>query len=197
VLVFYSKNKIMIQNNIREILKNNPVIPVVTFHSLDEIPQIVETLLNKGIKCIEITLRTPISFTAIAKVKEQYGTILQVGVGTVIHKDQIKNVKDLKVDFIVSPGISKEMASYLEETGIPFIPGVTSPSEIMLGLELGWDTFKFFPANLFGGTAALKTYKNVFPQVKFCPTGGVNEKTVADYQSLPNVISVGGSWMMK
>jgi len=187
----------MIQNNIREILENNPVIPVVTFHSLDEIPKTVETLLSKGIKCIEVTLRTPISFAAIAKVKEQYGTVLQVGVGTVIHKDQIAKVKDLQVDFIVSPGISKNMSKALEGSGIPFIPGVTSPSEIMSGLELGWDTFKFFPANLFGGTAALKTYNNVFPQVKFCPTGGVNEKTVADYQSLPNVISVGGSWMMK
>jgi len=187
----------MVQNNIREILKNNPVIPVVTFSSLDEIPNTVGKLLGNGIKCIEITLRTPVSFSAIAKVKEQYGTLLQVGVGTVIHKDQIKKVKDLNVDFIVSPGISKEMASSLEESGIPFIPGVTSPSEIMLGLALGWDTFKFFPANLFGGTAALKTYNTVFPQVKFCPTGGVNEKTVADYQSLSNVISVGGSWMMK
>ncbi|MEX6626481.1 bifunctional 4-hydroxy-2-oxoglutarate aldolase/2-dehydro-3-deoxy-phosphogluconate aldolase [Tenacibaculum salmonis] len=187
----------MIQNNIREILKNNPVIPVVTFNSLDEIPQTVEKLLSKGIKCIEITLRTPISFEAIAKVKEEYGDVLQVGVGTVIHKNQIQKVKDLKADFIVSPGISKEMASDLEESDIPFIPGVTSPSEIMLGLSLGWDTFKFFPANLFGGTTALKTYYNVFPKVKFCPTGGVNEKTVAEYQSLSNVISVGGSWMMK
>ena len=187
----------MIQNNIRGILKSHPVIPVVTFQSLEEIEETVETLLSNGIKCIEITLRTSISFSAIAKVKEQYGTVLQVGVGTVIHKDQIKKVKDLKIDFIVSPGISKDMSKYLEESGIPFIPGVTSPSEIMLGLALGWDTFKFFPANLFGGTAALKTYNNVFPQVKFCPTGGVNEKTVSDYQSLPNVISVGGSWMMK
>lgn len=187
----------MTQNNIREILKNHPIIPVVTFHNIDEIEQIIQLLLSKEITCIEVTLRTPVSFEAISVIKKRYGHFLCVGVGTVVHKNQIAKVKELQLDFIVSPGISKEMSKLLEDSGIPFIPGVTTPSEIMLGLELGWDTFKFFPANLFGGAAALKAYGNVFPHVKFCPTGGINVKTVTEYQSLSNVISIGGSWMMK
>ena len=96
---------------------------------------------------------------------------------------------------MVSPGISMELSTSFENSGIPFIPGVSTPSEIISGLQLGWDTFKFFPAHLFGGLDALKTYGQVFPQVKFCPTGGIKAETYNEYLKLPNVISVGGSWL--
>jgi len=88
-----------------------------------------------------------------------------------------------------------ELSSSFENSGIPFIPGVATPSEIILGLQLGWDTFKFFPAHLFGGLEALKTYGQVFPEVQFCPTGGIKAETYKHYLSLPNVMSVGGSWL--
>ena len=96
---------------------------------------------------------------------------------------------------MVSPGISTPLVPYLEDSEIAFIPGVATPSDIILGLQLGWDTFKFFPAHIFGGLQALKTYGQVFPQIKFCPTGGITEETYKSYLELENVISIGGSWL--
>jgi 2-dehydro-3-deoxyphosphogluconate aldolase/(4S)-4-hydroxy-2-oxoglutarate aldolase len=181
----------MKQHNIRAILEKHPIIPVVTFHVLSEVvPQ-----LEKLESCIEITLRTPISFDAIAEAKRAFGQRMDIGVGTLVTNEQIEKAAELGVDFMVSPGISKALAPTFESCGIPFIPGVATPSEIITGLELGWDTFKFFPAHLFSGLDALKTYGQVFPQVKFCPTGGIKAETYEHYLKLHNVISVGGSWL--
>jgi len=186
-----------VQNNIASILAKNPIIPVVTINKLEEIDGIVQALLEKNIHCIEVTLRTAIAFEAIQVIKEKYASELSVGVGTVISSAQIQMAKQVGVDFIVSPGISKELAQELMDSKIPFIPGVATPSDIILGLQMGWNFFKFFPANLFGGLPALKTYQLVFPNVVFCPTGGINESTYTDYLALENVQSVGGSWMIK
>lgn len=185
----------MKQHNIREILAKHPIIPVVTFNDLSEVQPQLEKLEAQGVHCIEITLRTPVSFDAIAEAKERFGHKMDIGVGTLISQDQIEKAKALSVDFMVSPGINKDLAPAFESSGIPFIPGVATPSEIITGIQLGWDTFKFFPAHLFGGLDALKTYGQVFPQVKFCPTGGIKADTYNEYLTLPNVISVGGSWL--
>ena len=96
---------------------------------------------------------------------------------------------------MVSPGLSSGLASHFEDSGIPFILGVATPSDIINGIQFGWDTFKFFPAHLFGGLNALKTYGQVFPQIKFCPTGGITEDSSQSYLALENVISIGGSWL--
>jgi 2-dehydro-3-deoxyphosphogluconate aldolase/(4S)-4-hydroxy-2-oxoglutarate aldolase len=185
----------MKQNNIRAILEKHPIIPVVTFNELSEVVPQLEKLESQGVSCIEITLRTPISFDAIAEAKRAFGKRIDIGVGTLVTNEQIEKAAELNVDFMVSPGISKSLAPTFESCGIPFIPGVATPSEIITGLELGWDTFKFFPAHLFGGLDALKTYGQVFPQVKFCPTGGIKAETYEHYLKLSNVISVGGSWL--
>jgi len=174
----------MKQYNIRAILEKHPIIPVVTFHELFEVVPQLEKLESQGVSCIEITLRTPISFDAIAEAKRTFGQRMDIGVGTLVTNEQIEKAADLGVDFMVSPGISKTLAPTFESCGIPFIPGVATPSEIIAGLELGWDTFKFFPAHLFGGLDALKTYGQVFPQVKFCPTGGIKAETYEQYLSL-------------
>ncbi len=187
----------MKQNNIREVLEKHQIVPVVTINNEAEIDGIINGLRAKGIFCIEVTLRTPYALTAIELIKAKYGNQVSVGVGTVVSKEQIEAVKALMVDFIVSPGINADLGDYLMESGIPFIPGVATPSDIILGMQMGWDTFKFFPANLFGGIDALKTYGQVFPSVIFCPTGGINNETYPSYLDLKNVISVGGSWMMK
>lgn len=187
----------MKQNNIKRVLEKHKVIPVVTINNVDEIEGIINGLIEKGIFCIEVTLRTDFALSAIEIIKSTYGHQLSVGVGTVVSKEQIKALQALNVDFIVSPGINTELGKYLMESGIPFIPGVATPSDIILGIQMGWDTFKFFPANLFGGMDALKTYGQVFPSVNFCPTGGINSDTFNSYLELKNVISVGGSWMMK
>jgi 2-dehydro-3-deoxyphosphogluconate aldolase/(4S)-4-hydroxy-2-oxoglutarate aldolase len=187
----------MTQNNIREILAKHPVIPVVTFNTLEEVRPMVEKLLSRNIHCIEITLRTEIAYQTIEMVKKEYPEKMDVGMGTVINIEQINKAISLGVDFIVSPGISASLFDALEKSNIAFIPGVGTPSEIILGLQQGWDTFKFFPAHLFGGIEALKTYGQVFPQAKFCPTGGITEASHPDYLALENIISVGGSWMTK
>jgi len=186
----------MNQNGIRAIFEKNQVIPVVTFNSEKEVDAAANRLKELDIHCMEITLRTAYAMTAIAYAVETYGEILQIGVGTITTRKQIEQVRDLGIDFIVSPGICKELAPYLEQSLIPFIPGVATPSEIIQGLQFGWDTFKFFPANLYGGIPALKTFGQVFPGVKFCPTGGIKENDYKEYLALDNVLAVGGSWMV-
>ena len=185
------------QNNIQGILSKHKIVPVVTINSINEVDGIIEKLQSNGINCIEVTLRTEVAFEAIAMIKNKYGTTIDVGIGTVVNEDQINKAKQIGVDFMVSPGINQNLAEAFQKSGIAFILGVATPSEIILALQLGWTTLKFFPANLFGGIDALKTYGNVFPNVQFCPTGGVNENTYLDYLNLKNVICVGGSWMMK
>ena len=185
----------MKQNNIREVLSHHPIIPVINFNDIDEVIPMIEKLKAKNIFCIEITLRTPIAFDAIRLAKETFGSEITIGMGTVVSKDQIAKAIELNVDFLVSPGLSSGLASHFEDSGIPFILGVATPSDIINGIQFGWDTFKFFPAHLFGGLNALKTYGQVFPQIKFCPTGGITEDSSQSYLALENVISIGGSWL--
>jgi|SRR6056300_859874 2-dehydro-3-deoxyphosphogluconate aldolase/(4S)-4-hydroxy-2-oxoglutarate aldolase len=185
------------QNNILQILEENPLIPVVTINDLNDIDKIYIRLKSKNVRCIEITLRTDVSREAIKLFKEKYGDDFKVGVGTIVGAKDVQFCIDNRVDFMVSPGLAPAMIEPLEKSGIPFIPGVSTPSEIIKGLECGWKFFKFFPANIFGGIDALKTYANIFPSVKFCPTGGLNERNYKDYLKLDNVVSIGGSWLSK
>lgn len=186
----------MKQNNIEGLLKNHPLIPVVTINSEDEIDPIIDALKARKVFCIEVTLRTDFAFEALQIIKERYSDSITLGVGTVISTEQIDKLVEIGVDFIVSPGLTSKLYHHFMASSIPFIPGVSTPSEIIQAIELGCDMLKFFPANLFGGIKALKTYGSVFPQVKFCPTGGVNESTFEEYLALKNVLSVGGSWMI-
>lgn len=185
------------QNNIRQVLGQHSVIPVVTFQSVDEVRPMLERLISQGINCIEITLRTNAAWDSIALCKEIAPAGFSVGIGTIISVEQIQKATDLQVDFMVSPGMSEHLKEAFETSGIAFIPGVATPSEMIQLMSYGWDTFKFFPAHLFGGIEALKAYGQVFPTVKFCPTGGISAETKDEYLALSNIISVGGSWMTK
>ncbi len=185
------------QNQIASVLKKHSHIPVVSINDLAEVDTVYSKLKSQGVSCIEITLRSPISWDAIAMFKEKYGDEFDVGVGTVISAEDILKCVEHKVDFLVSPGISSSMVQQLDFCGIPFLPGVATPSDIIRGLNLGWTYFKFFPANLFGGIEALKTYGGVFKQATFCPTGGINGQNADEFLALENVISVGGSWLVK
>ena len=186
----------MTQNDIEKILNANPLIPVATIHNLSQVDEYYEVLNKNGIKCIEITLRNDIAWDAVKLFKEKYGSNFNVGVGTIVSSDDILKCASLKVDFMVSPGFNDSMIQEFNSSGIPFLPGVSTPSEIIRGINLGWEFFKFFPANLFGGEKALKTYGGIFKNVKFCPTGGINESNYQDHLELDNVISVGGSWLL-
>ena len=187
----------MSQNGIRKLLLDNPVVPVVKIQSLEEVEPLITALQNNNINCIEITLRTDCAVEAIKLAKKCCNDNFSVGVGTVVNTKQLAELVDAEVDFIVLPGLQKELVSALQDIDIPFLPGVVTPSEMMEALRLGWDTLKFFPANIAGGLGALKTYGQVFPQIKFCPTGGITKENYPEYLDLENVISVGGSWIQK
>ncbi len=186
----------MKQFEIRDILQKNKVIPVVTIHSLDDITGIVENLVGQNISSIEVTLRTPVAFEALDILKKNYSSVLDIGVGTVVNKEQLSRLKNIGVDFIVSPGLISHLHEELQEAQIPFIPGVVTPSEVIQGIDLGYDTFKLFPAEIAGGIKLLKTYAGLFPNIQFCPTGGINANNYQAYLELPNVICVGGSWVL-
>jgi len=187
----------MSQNNIRTVLEGNPVVPVVKIQSLEEVVPLVTALQDHNINCIEITLRTDCAIDALKLAKECSNDNFSVGVGTVVNTKQLAQVVDAGVDFIVLPGLNNELVDALKEVSVPFLPGVVTPSEMMVCLSLGWDTLKFFPANIAGGLSALKTYSQVFSQINFCPTGGISKENYPEYLALDNVISVGGSWIQK
>lgn len=187
----------MAQNNIRKLLLNHQIIPVVKIESIDEVIPCINDLISKNIHCIEITLRTKCAIDAIKKAKKYFGNQFVVGVGTVINKTQISSVIDANVDFIVLPGVFSDLKDPLEKSNIPFLPGVMTASEIMQGVSFGWNTFKLFPANLVGGINGIKTFSKVFPEIKFCPTGGVNKENYLEFLAEESVISVGGSWLIE
>ncbi len=187
----------MKQNGINDILSTNKVIPVATIHNYEDLVLQLEKIQHASISCIEITLRTDYALTAIEKIKTMDLPNFKIGVGTVIRPEQIEMVHALDVDFIVSPGLTEKLVGELHKTGIPFIPGVSTVSEIMQALEWHCSFLKFFPAHLSGGIEALKAYGQLFPSVTFCPTGGITSSTYNDFLSLYNVSSVGGSWMLK
>lgn len=185
------------QNNIREVIKGHLQIPVVTFTEHEDPISLMHYLLEKNIKCIEVTLRTPEGLQAIEMLKKEFGNEVLVGAGTVIKCTQVDKLKAVGADFIVSPGLTPDLHRNMEYSNIPYLPGVSTPSEIIGAQELGMNTLKFFPANVFGGLDTLKAYGQVFPQVKFCPTGGITDETSSEYLALSNVISVGGTWFQK
>jgi 2-dehydro-3-deoxyphosphogluconate aldolase/(4S)-4-hydroxy-2-oxoglutarate aldolase len=187
----------MIQNGINNILQQHQLIPVATINSEKDIHHIEKCLTEKNIKIIEITLRTDFAWEAINYFKNLKNNSFHIGAGTVIKKEQIEKLKSLNIDFIVSPGSTKKLIQELVESGIPFLTGVCTVSEIMQAMENNCRYLKFFPANLFGGSKALSVYEQLFPDLKFCPTGGINEHNMHEYTQLKNVLSVGGSWMIK
>jgi 2-dehydro-3-deoxyphosphogluconate aldolase/(4S)-4-hydroxy-2-oxoglutarate aldolase len=187
----------MKQNGIRQTLAKHPIIPVAKINAVEDVIPCIDNLISKGINCIEITLRTHCAIEAIKHAKKHYGKEFSVGVGTVTNKQQLAAVIAAKVDFIVLPGFFSDLKEDLESSGIPFIPGVMTASEIMKASSYGWDTFKLFPANLVGGIKGVQTFSSVFPHVKFCPTGGITKDNYKDYLEEASVISVGGSWIMK
>jgi 2-dehydro-3-deoxyphosphogluconate aldolase / (4S)-4-hydroxy-2-oxoglutarate aldolase len=183
--------------NILRVLEGQKFVPVVTFNEGDDLKGFAQYLLSIGIACIEVTLRTDYALTAIEKLKNQFGQDMAIGAGTVITSKQVEALKEIEIDFIVSPGLSNQVHAKAMEAEIPFLPGVATPSEIIQAAELEINVLKFFPAHINGGLPALKTYAQVFPEVKFCPTGGINQETSQDYLALDNVFAVGGSWFQK
>ena len=183
--------------DIEQVLKYQKYVPVVTFEETDDVGRFADFLLDQGVSCIEVTLRTPFAMQAIRDLKNAYKDRLVIGAGTVTRVHQIVELKKIGVDFIVCPGLIKELFEAASKASIPFLPGVATPTEIMNARAWGIKWLKFFPANVNGGAIALKAYASVFPDVRFCPTGGISKDSSSDYLDLSNVFAVGGSWFQK
>lgn len=159
----------------------------------DAVP-LARALVKGGLLAIEITLRTPDALDAVRLVVDEVPDAI-VGVGTVLSGDDFANAIDAGARFIVSPGTTHELLDVANQSEVPFLPGATTPSEIMAMRDEGYEILKFFPAEQSGGTAFLKALAAPLSGIRFCPTGGISMKNAADYLALPNVICVGGSWV--
>lgn len=179
----------------KEFLAPVGVMPVVVVDRVEDAVPITNALKAGGIKAVEITLRTPAALDAIRAIKAECEGIL-VGVGTVINHQNLKDIAEIGVDFAVSPGYTPTLLKQAQDLGVEMLPGVTSPSEVMLGMELGLSCFKLFPAVAVGGLPLLKSIGGPLPQVSFCPTGGLTIDTFTDFLALPNVACVGGTWLV-
>lgn len=179
--------------SIDAILRTAPVIPVLVIEDAAHAEPLGRALVAGGLPVIEVTLRTPAALAAIRAMRRVPGAI--VGAGTVLNPADLDRALAAGSAFIVSPGLTEPLADAAIVSGIPFLPGVATASDIMRGLDRGLDRFKFFPAIAAGGVAALKALAAPFGDVRFCPTGGVRQDTAADWLAHPSVLCVGGSWL--
>lgn len=179
---------------IEQIMRTAPVIPVLVIDDAAEARPLAEALVAGGLTVIEVTLRTSAALDAIREMKQVPEAI--VGAGTVLNKGQLDAALDAGAEFIVSPGLTDNLSRAVIAAGVPYLPGVATTSDIMRGLDLGLDRFKFFPATASGGTPTLKAFAAVFGEVRFCPTGGITEATAPEWLALEAVLCVGGSWVV-
>ena len=171
-------------------------IPVVVIKEMSETDTILTALKNNNINCAEITFRTACAAEAIAYAVKNYPD-MEIGAGTVINKEQCEAALAAGATFIVSPGLSPDVAKICVERNIPYYPGCVTPTEIMAALEFGITTVKFFPANVYGGLKALKALSAPFPQVKFIPTGGVDRSNIDEFLAFDKIAAIGGSFFVK
>ena len=178
----------------KELLSEYPIIPVVVIEQIEDAVPLAKSLVAGGLSVIEVTLRTPAAIAGIEDIIENVPGAV-VGSGTVCSESQLQMSIELGCKFAVSPGATDSLLKKARDSGFNYLPGVSSASEVMRGLEYGYDTFKFFPAEAVGGTNLLKSLHGPFGDVKFCATGGIGLDNVMSYLSLANVLSVGGSWI--
>lgn len=179
-----------------EKIEQYKIVPVVTIQKIEDAAEMLEGLVKGGLPVAEICFRTECAEEAIKLAIKKYPDML-VGAGTVINKGQCERAIKAGAKFIVSPGLSKEVAKVCREKGIPYLPGVVTPTEIMKALALNLTYLKFFPAGDYGGLNTIKALSAAFPQVRFMPTGGVSLENMNEYLSFPKIFACGGSWMMK
>lgn len=182
-----------LQEGLAEILALSPVVPVLTIEDAAQAVPLARALLEGGIGVVEVTLRTAAALDAIAAMAGVPGMV--VGAGTVLTPSQYEAVAAAGARFVVSPGSSEALLDAAARSGVPFLPGAATPSEVLVLLEQGYRLQKFFPAEPAGGIPMLKALAAPIPDVRFCPTGGVGIGNARDYLALPNVVCVGGSWL--
>ena len=180
---------------IEEIAALAPVIPVVVIDDVDDAVPLAEALVRGGLPAIEVTLRTDAAPAAIERIAAEVDGAV-VGAGTVTTNAQIADALSAGARFLVSPGATPSLLDGLEASGLPFLPGTATASDMVALIERGITHAKLFPAEVVGGVGALKAFAGPFPQLRFCPTGGIKAANAPAYLEQPNVVCVGGSWMV-
>ena len=182
------------QTYLAELFRQARVIPVITIESVEHAIPLARALVAGGLRCLEITLRTSAAPAAVKAIAENIPEAT-VGVGTVLTPHDLTHARALGAHFALSPGIFPELLDAAADDALPFVPGIATPSELMVALGRGFDILKFFPAAPLGGIATLRALGGPFPHVHFCPTGGIGEIDLPQWLALSNVIAVGGSWL--
>jgi 2-dehydro-3-deoxyphosphogluconate aldolase/(4S)-4-hydroxy-2-oxoglutarate aldolase len=181
-------------NAIRSILSLAPVVPVIILDDVAQARPLAEALVAGGLPILEVTLRTPNALKVMEEMAKVKGAI--VGSGTVRNGAHMKASVDAGCQFMVSPGASPRLLDAAEDVSIPLLPGIGTPTEAMAASERGYSFLKFFPAEAMGGAPVLKAFASPLSDITFCPTGGIDQEKAKGYLALPNVICVGGSWIM-
>ncbi|WP_211340257.1 bifunctional 4-hydroxy-2-oxoglutarate aldolase/2-dehydro-3-deoxy-phosphogluconate aldolase [Solirubrobacter pauli] len=182
--------------SVEELVALAPVVPVVVVDDLEDAVPLAAALVRGGLPAIEVTLRTQPALAAIERIANEVPGAY-VGAGTVTTAQQVDDALSAGARFLVSPGATPTLLDAMQASGVPFLAGTATPSDVIALLERGITHAKFFPAEVNGGTKALKAFAGPFPQMRFCPTGGIDLAKAPDYLALPNVVCVGGSWMTK
>lgn len=177
-----------------QVMQASPVVPVIVIDKVEDAVPLAKALMAGGINVLEVTMRTPAALDAIRAIAaEVKGAIL--GVGTVTNGEQLRAAVEAGAKFAISPGLTPALLEAKDDFDVPLLPGIATISEMMLGIDAGLRNFKFFPASVAGGVPMLKAFAGPFPDIRFCPTGGISEKNFLEYLALPNVLCVGGSWV--
>lgn len=171
-----------------------PVLPVLVIEDVGLAVDLALALKAGGIEVLEVTLRTPGALDALQAIRQAVPDLL-VGAGTVIHAEQFSEARDAGAQFAVSPGCTERLAAAADDSGLPYLPAVMTPSEVLLALEYGYRSLKLFPANGATSVKMLKSFKGPFTGIRFCPTGGITPDNLLSFLRLPNVACVGGTWI--
>ncbi|WP_441705962.1 bifunctional 4-hydroxy-2-oxoglutarate aldolase/2-dehydro-3-deoxy-phosphogluconate aldolase [Helicobacter pylori] len=182
------------QDKIIEVLQISPIIPVVVIEDIKDAVPLAQSLVEGGIQIIEVTLRSSCALEAIELIAKNVPK-MRVGAGTILNPTQLEQAQNRGAEFLISPGLTIKLLEYAKKKDMLLIPGVSSSSEVMQALELGYNALKFFPAEYCGGVKLLNAFNGPFKGVKFCPTGGISIDNMRSYLNLENVLCVGGSWL--
>ncbi len=183
-----------IQDKVLEVLQISPIVPVVVIEDLKDAVPLAQSLVEGGIPIIEVTLRSNCALEAIELIAKNVPK-MRVGAGTILNSNQLEQAQNRGAEFLISPGLTPSLLEYAKKKDMPLIPGVSSSSEVMQALELGYNALKFFPAEYCGGAKLLNAFNGPFKGVQFCPTGGISVDNMHAYLKLENVLCVGGSWL--
>jgi 2-dehydro-3-deoxyphosphogluconate aldolase/(4S)-4-hydroxy-2-oxoglutarate aldolase len=177
-----------------EVMRTGPVIPVIVIDAIDRAVPLARALVAGGVRVLEVTMRTPVALQAVRAIAHEIDGAI-IGVGTITRPEDFERSIEAGAGFGVSPGLTPELTKAARASGLPFLPGVMTPSDVIAARAAGFTELKLFPARQAGGVGMLQAMAGPFPDVTFCPTGGVSAATARDFLALPNVACVGGSWL--